>query len=393
MGIIKNITFLKAFLAENNLPPIYSSITDNEGFNYKLETNKTLNINKLIFLIKDIPDYLHVNIKESEEKMILAKVKTLKGHLVELKSFKSFSDYLKQNFSAKSRSNLRRYQNRLETCFNIKYTCYYGAIPKQEYDRLFIVLKDLLIKRFNQKQEVNYELQYLDEFHGIVYDLILNKKASLFVIYDNDNPISIRINMNKEKLGFYIISGYDIDYSKFHLGSIDMLKNIAWCFDNNFETYDLLKGYDYYKKKWATKSHHYYNHIVYNPNSIKISFIGKLTYIKERIKYKCYTIIKNSKLYLAYKKINKKTFKIGHINDKPTTVVSNINENEIKNITPILIEKINDYAFLRKALYDFLFISKQSINHVIVYKFNDSENQFLIKSKNKKQLITIDKNE
>ncbi|WP_303317699.1 GNAT family N-acetyltransferase [Flavivirga abyssicola] len=391
MGIIKNITFLKAFLAKSSLPPIYGSISDNKGFDYKAETSKTLHTNKQVFLIKDIPDYLHVDIKETENKTSLSKIKTLKGHLIDFQLFKGFPDYLEQNFSAKSRSNLRRYQNRLETCFNINYICYYGAIPKPEYDNLFVVLKHLLLRRFNEKQEVNYELQHLNEFHDIVYDLVLNKKASIYVIYDGQKPISIRINMHKERLSFYIISGYDIDYSKFHLGAIDMLKSIEWCFNNDFEVYDLLKGYDYYKVKWATTCYHYYNHIVYNSSSIKASFIGKLAYIKEVIKYKCYTATKNSKLYFAYKKINKKIFGITRSDNKKSTfIISNPTKNDIRNIALIDIEKNNDYAFLRKALYDFLFISKESTNNVSVYKFNNSQNTFLIKSKNQSQLVTID---
>ncbi len=390
MGIIKNITFLKAFLVESSLPLIYGSILDNKGFNYKAKTSKAQSINKQIFLVKDVPDYLHIDIKETENNISLYKTKTLKGHLIDFQLFKNFPDYIEQNFSAKSRSNLRRYQNRLETCFNIKYTCYYGSIPKPEYDHLFVVLKDLLLRRFNEKQEVNYELQHLNEFHDIVYDLVLNKKASIYVIYDGQKPISIRINMHKERLNFYIISGYDIDYSKFHLGAIDMLKSIEWCFNNNFEVYDLLKGYDYYKIKWATTCYHYYNHIVYNSSSTKASFIGKLAYIKEVIKYKCYTAIKNSKLYFSYKKINKKIFGITRSdNKKPTIVISKPTKNDTMNMIFIDIEENNDYAFLRKILYDFLFISKESTNNVSVYKLNNSQNKFLIKSKNQSQLVTI----
>ncbi|AUP77253.1 GNAT family N-acetyltransferase [Flavivirga eckloniae] len=388
MAIIKNITFLKAFLAENSLPSIYSKVTDSMGFNYTINTSS--NTPEHVFLIKDFPDYLNIN-TQPKNKLKLAQTKTLKGHLVEIKSFKSFSEYLKLNFSTKSRSNLRRYQNRLETCFNINYACYHGEIDKQEYDRLFVVLKDLLIKRFNEKQEVNYELQHLEEFHDIVYDLIISKKASLFVIYDGKKPISIRINMFKEKLGFYIISGYDIDYSKFHLGSIDMLKNIEWCFNNAFEVYDLLKGYDYYKTKWATKSHYYYNHVVYNSNSINSFFIGKLIHLKERIKYKSYTVIKGSKLHLQFKKINRGKIKTAHA--KPIVIVDNPDESKIESTSQINIHKNNDYAFLRKTLYDFLFTSKASVNNTKVLKINNSQNQYLIKSNNKSQLVTIEQNE
>jgi hypothetical protein len=278
-----------------------------------------------------------------------------------------------------------RYQNRLNTCFNIKYISYYGSIEKEEYTKLFIALKELLIRRFNEKQEVNYELKHLSEFHEIIYDLILDCKANLYVIYDDETPISIRINMFKNKIAYYIISGYDIDYSKFHLGSIDMLKNIEWCINNDFEIYDLLKGYDYYKTKWATKTHDYFNYITYSRNSI----VGLYTFVKEVIKYKFYRFFKKYRIISKYKNFKKSIF---GFNRNRKSKLSYHFSNFDKEMTSKTIEidfKKNEYSFLRKPVYDFLFLNNESINHLNVSKLINASNKFKVHSRNKCQLLTI----
>ncbi|WP_170179716.1 GNAT family N-acetyltransferase [Flavivirga rizhaonensis] len=390
MNKVKKITFLKAF-TENSLPPICSKIIYGKDFYYNTNIDTDLDLKKQILIFKDVSDYLDIELSEHSKSIVNNKIKTLNGHLIELHLFRDISEYLKKKFNSKSRSNLRRYENRLVTCFNIKYASYYGDITKEEYDMLFVVLKKMLIKRFAEKQENNYELQYLGGYYDVLYDMILKKKANLFVIYDGKKPISIRINMCKKKLIYYILSGYDIDYSKFHLGFIDMLKNIEWCMDNNFEIYDLLKGYDYYKTKWSTKTHDYYNHIIYRSNSIGILLIGQYFAIKEIIKYKSYRLFKKWNLHTKYKGLNKHIFRIKNFtnNKKLPTILIDSNAKTTDKIIEINIDKDNEYAFLRKPVYDFLFLVNTSIENVIIGKLKGTSNKFILKYKNKKQLLTI----
>jgi hypothetical protein len=385
---IKNITFLKTFLFDNSLPPIFKKVSTNNEVIFETKMNSDLNLKNQVLKVKDVPDYLDFKTIKHSNKTVINKVKTLKGHLVKLDTFNNISDYLKHNFGSKSRSNLRRYQNRLENCFNIKYVSYFGAIEKKKYNTLFIALRSLLIRRFNEKQETNYELQHLDEFHDIVYDLILNKKASLFVIYDDEKPISIRINMFKNNLSYYIISGYDIDYSKFHLGSIDMLKNIEWCINNNFKVYDLLKGYDYYKTKWATKSHYYYTYIAYNNSSLS----GKYTYVKEAVKYKFYEVFKKYNIISKYKNIKKSIFGIKN-NFREKKISASILDFDKKITSKLIvvdIKKNSNYAFLKKPIYDFLFLNNVPLNNITISKLVENSNKFKIKAKNKCHLLIID---
>ncbi len=388
MAKVKKITFLKAF-TENSLPPICSKIIYGKNFYYNTNTELDIDLKKQVLMFKDVSDYVDIELLEQSKSIVVNKIKTIKGHLVELHLFSNIVEYLETNFNSKSRSNFRRYENRLKTCFNIKYVSYYGEITKQEYDRLFIILKRILVRRFTEKQEYNYELQHLEGYRDVLYDMILEKRANLFVIYDGDKPISVRINMCKKNIAYYILSGYDIDYSKFHLGFIDMLKNIEWCIDNNFEIYDLLKGYDYYKSKWSTKKHDYYNHIIYNSNSIATLLIGQYITTKEIIKYKGYRVLKKYNLHTKYKSIKRHVFGIRAFTSKkklPSVLIENDTKSTDQTIE-INIDKNDEYAFLRKPVYNLLFLNNESINNVTISKFTGSENTFKVQLKNKSKLL------
>lgn len=390
MAKVKKITFLKAF-TENSLPSICSKIIYGKHFYNNTNSDLDIDLKKQVLIFKDVSDYLDIEFQEQSEHICIKKIKTIKGHLIELHLFSNITEYLETSFNSKSRSNFRRYESRLKTCFNIRYVSYFGNISRQEYDRLFVVLKNILVKRFTEKQEYNYELQHLEGYRDVLFDMITEKRANLFVIYDGDKPISIRINMCKKNIVYYILSGYDIDYSKFHLGFIDMIKNIEWCINNSFEIYDLLKGYDYYKSKWSTKTHDYYNHIIYNSNSIATLLIGQYFTIKDSIKYKIYSTLKAYNLHTKYKIIKRLAFGINNFTNKKKPLTVQI-ENDKKNTSQTIkidIEKNNDFEFLRKPVYNLLFLNNESINNVTISKFINSKNTFKVQFKNKSNLLKV----
>ncbi|MDO5971140.1 GNAT family N-acetyltransferase [Flavivirga aquimarina] len=392
MGTEKNITFLKTLLTNSALPPIYNTITYK---NTNLFTKKTTNQNNQtvqLTTIKDIPGYLELNLSRNLKNIRINTIKTLRGHLVDLTLFKDFKEYVSKKISPKSKYNLNRYKNRLETCFNTKYVVYHGDIDKKEYDRLFIFLKDFLVRRFQEKKEKNYELQYLQEFHTLCYDMIIQNRANLFVIYNDNTPISIRINMFTNDLAYYIISGYDIDYSKFHLGAIDMLKNIEWCFQNKFKAYDLLKGYDYYKQKWATGSYFNYMQIAYNSGAIYFNMKAHYMTSKERFRQYLIKKVKSYNLDKPYKKIRKFTYKYTnkpqHIKEVKITVKNNIHTKNAK--TKINIQTNADYRYLKRYVYNFLFLNKEHFSNTSVYSIADKPNYFEVIGKDNNQLLIVD---
>ena len=108
--------------------------------------------------------------------------------------------------------------------------------------------------------------------------MIQSKQASLFVIYDNKKPISITLRFHSNKIIFDTITVFDIDYQKFRLGSLSIIKMLDWAFKNNFKIFDLCKGHLDYKEKWSNIRYSVDNHIIYNKGFIYIEKIILFAY-------------------------------------------------------------------------------------------------------------------
>src|SRR5690606_1013003 len=113
-------------------------------------------------------------------------------------------------------------------------------------------------------------------YYDVVYPMILEKKASLFVIYDGDIPIGVTLNYFSEDTVFDAITVFDIDYAKFHLGSVTIMKLIEWCLEHNIKTFDFSKGYFDYKTRWMNKDYNFEYHVYYDSGSLVSKGIASL---------------------------------------------------------------------------------------------------------------------
>lgn len=220
-------------------------------------------------LIKDIPSYLETS---RSNKVQGYAVKQYQGYLVNLKSFGSTQEYLSSQLSKRNIKNLYSKKRRLEREKDITYQCYYGDINQHIYTQLFQKFFELLKTRFTQKQIFNRDLLYWDKLYESTFERILKKKASLFVIYDAENPICICLNYHLEQTLFSHIQTYDMGFSNYNLGDISIFTQLDWCFKHNFEIYDFSKGTNPYKLKWCNTPYHFHYHIFFNKGSI-VSFI------------------------------------------------------------------------------------------------------------------------
>ena len=76
-------------------------------------------------------------------------------------------------------------------------------------------------------------------------------------------------------------------------------------------------------------------------------------------------------------------------NNHVSLSISNLKDEVAFKVITIDIEKNNEYTFLRKPLYDFLFLNNYALNSVTVYKLADFSNKFLIKSNDKNLVISV----
>ena len=78
--------------------------------------------------------------------------------------------YLKDRFSRNSRQVFRSNKKRLETCFDISYNMYYGAISIEQYSKLFKQFYDMLKLRAKEKRINNRNLKHWSLYNSKVYE-------------------------------------------------------------------------------------------------------------------------------------------------------------------------------------------------------------------------------
>tara|TARA_R110002049_G_scaffold116271_3_gene268720 strand:- start:220 stop:1062 length:843 start_codon:yes stop_codon:yes gene_type:complete len=253
-----------------------------------------------VALIYDVPEYFNIKTKVLPKKIGLIKVRQYQGLLTNLETFTNFNSYFAATFSKKSRYKFNSYLKNLESSFDISYKHFYGSIESDTYCKIFERFNALLKKRFEDKLESNNNLdtKEWDFYFNSSLELILEKKASLFVIYNGEIPIGISLNYFSEDILFFAMTVFDIDYFKYNIGKVHLMKLYQWCFEHNINTFDLSKGYYDYKERWSNVSYNFEYHIYYDSNSMRAFAMAQL--LKAFFKLK---------QFLRDKEINKKLHK------------------------------------------------------------------------------------
>lgn len=346
--------------------------TSNKQLNTLNSTKDSFKVKSKIHYINQIPPYITLQQIDTYKSF---KFKLYQGYLVDIKQFDSIESYMNKQFGSKSRSKIRSYVKRLETCFDISYKMYFGEINKNDYYNLFDALEIMIERRFvergDEHQAANDWLYYRERF----YELILNKKASLFVIYDNEKPIDINLNYHHDHVLINYIRAYDIDYSKFRLGYIDILKQLEWCFNNNHHIFDLCYGNLDYKKQWCNTVYTFENQILFYKKSIQNICIGNLIIAFYKLKVKLH---KKAKLHTKTNTID--------TNQEQKNEVINVNLIDLEAFTATQLHTVIDiettsYAFLRKLVYEYLYLNFESKNNTTIFKVTTEPNSYIIAGK------------
>ncbi|MEA1787386.1 GNAT family N-acetyltransferase [Arenibacter sp. GZD96] len=387
--------FLENFLNKRDLYPFYTKVTNtlSKKVIYDREIPKNMEFRHKTYVLKDVPNYLYAEIPEIYDGLKINRIATYEGFAIDLKQYQNLEDYLKFQLGKTSRSKIRRYQNRLETCFDISYTFYYGEIAQATYDDLLDRLKTMLERRFEEKKEANYELQHWESFHCTMRPLILEKKAFLFVIYDGDKAIDITLNVVYDDMVFSNISSYDVDYAAFSLGTIDMVKHIEWCFDQNFGIIDLLKGYHYYKKRWINCIYTYERHIIYDSNSFVTSCRAKIKTLKVSLFYHFFRWVKKWRLDEPIQKFKTYRYTI-KTKTRPLALEPEVMMEPYPPTVPedrleLISIKSDTYRFLRKSVYGLAYGSSEKADTIKVFRFLDRTDAYLVAGKHKKVVLKV----
>lgn len=378
---VKSFSFISGldFLKNGNKLFYYNvGKTHTKGLDYKINSTEEVTLNNKAVVIYDVPTYFEVDTTQLGNKIKLLKSKQYPGYLIETGKYKSLKDYMLENFSKNSRNKNNKFKRRLEDSFNIRYQMFIGEMSKSEYDFIFKSFKELLEKRFSDKQVTNNNLedQEWSFYYEVAYPLILEKKASLFVIYDNEKPIGVTLCYFSEDILFDAITVFDIDYFKFHLGAVTIMKLIEWCIDNDIKILDFSKGYFEYKTRWCTKQYDFEYHIYYDSKSEKSKLLARsikrLYDIKQQLREKNI----NDRLHkLTYKLKNKADVKTERVAYKFEETVLNETEQNLKPINFELPENKN----LKLMVFEYLYLYLENYNNIQLFKINNETNSYLIK--------------
>ncbi|CAH8286177.1 acetyltransferase (GNAT) family protein [Mariniflexile fucanivorans] len=386
-NFIKELKFFK-----HPLLPFYTNVGRNltKGVSYSLNQHQTANDYKnKAFLIYDVPQYFDIQTNTPSKHLRVKKIKQYPGFLINQKNYIDFNDYLKKTFSKSSVQKFNRYKRRLENCFNIKEKMWIGNIEKAEYDGLFNHFKVLLTKRFEDKQITNNNLNPEEWafYKEVAFPMILEKKAALHVLYNNETPISIRLLYFSDTIIFDAITVFDIDYSKFHIGKVSIMKMLEWSFKSDYTIFDFSKGYFDYKESWSDLKYDFEYHVYYDAKSLKsiitANFISSFFKLKQ---------------YLRDKETNKKLHQITFLLKKEKSNTSEIDlaiiDEKTISYTENMLIKINgedvNYAFLKKHAYDFLFLTSEHVDDLKLFKINgiNTNTHYLIKGKNNQVVLS-----
>tara|TARA_R110000751_G_scaffold210384_1_gene314134 strand:+ start:48933 stop:50117 length:1185 start_codon:yes stop_codon:yes gene_type:complete len=386
-NFIGGISFIKpTFL------PIYLNIGKNhtKGISYSLSSGQELDFKKKVFLIYDVPTFFELDLINNKKKLKQNKLKQYPGFLIDLGNYTDFTNYFSSTFSKSSRYKLTKYKKRLESCFDISYKMYYGAIDPDQYRTIFVYFKQLLEKRFLDKGTTNNNLdpKEWNFYTEVAYPMILEKKASLFVIYNGDTPIGVTLNYFSDTIVFDAITVFDIDYEKFHLGSVTIMKLIEWSINQKFKYFDFSKGYFDYKKRWATMEYYFEYHLYYDKSSIISIVLGNTI-----------ALYFNLKQYFRDKNLNAKIHKL-------TFWFRNlqVKKNERERYLSIPIEgemnlekfiEINrdsdEWQDLKSNIFEFLYLNNSSEKDLKVKKSTLDKNRFVLECKDKRVILTMSK--
>jgi len=362
-------------LKQETLAQIYVHIGQYSSIENLLKCAPSHGQEKKIYSIKYVPSYFRTTLLKPED-WTEKSYSSVKGYSFLLESYRNVDEYLHSNLSVKRRKNVLRAINRLERCFEIKYEIIQANITTKEYSFLMDNLKAMIVRRFKQRGHESHTLRSWDKIVSSSYDLLLQKKASLFVIYNGNVPIVISFNHHYNSNLFNYISSYDIDYAKFSLGQIKFYKQLEWCFNNGYSQLDLGWGDMNYKKWWSNNVYSFNHHILYPKNSITGFLYANWEGNKSRIMAFLIangvnTRLKKIKAMLKSRSSGTeqtKTYSFGEIDF--------LTSDELEHFRP---QKLT-FPITKKIFYDFLFLTHEHQSDVVLY-YSPASNEYLLQGK------------
>ncbi|MEJ1222343.1 GNAT family N-acetyltransferase [Sediminicola sp. 1XM1-17] len=374
---------------KREIPDVYQKIAyaDNSKTLYEVDAKDLLEEEKHhMYTVALIPEYLNPVLKKEDQYIQKTYYQNNLGYAIRMKDVINIDSYLKSQFKSNHKV-VKRSLTRLESCFNINYKVFFGSITKEEYAFLMSALQEMLVRRFAQRNDEHKKLREWNIILDNTFDQINRKEASLFIIYDGKKPIDISLNYHFDKIIFSAISSYDIDYHKFGVGHVEMIKLVEWCLKDQFELLELGYGDLEYKRRWCNYIYQFKYQVVYNEQSLIIPLLAKIELYKLSVK----EFLKEKKVNLVYNNLREKFSanspkrnETAELTIEKRTITEPDNTEYIAKIDP----DSEKYKFLRIVIYEFLYSTVEHKDNTSIFMISESPKSFLIRGKNNAQQIT-----
>ncbi|SHF79273.1 Acetyltransferase (GNAT) domain-containing protein [Arenibacter palladensis] len=388
---LQKLNFYFEFFEKDSIFPFYESVNNNTNgeISVNQSTEEIGRFKNRVSIVNFIPPYLDLKINKQNAPYRAFQVKPRTGFIMDLSQYSAADEYLKSHLGSKNRRSILSRLKKLETCFDITYKNYFGEIDESEYEFLFQEFELMIGSRFEQRGDEHVGFQRWDEYKESVYDLIVENRASLFVIYDKKKPIAINLNYHFDNILDIAIPSYDIDYSKFGLGQIVLVKQLEWCFQNDIKMVDMRWGDLPYKRLWCNKIEEYKCDVVYNknnPTNLILAFtIAKYLNIKKSMGKS-----KIQQLRLKFLRKNRtKNETVDKVDVVAAIRIEDLAELPSTDQIRALDLSENEYQFLRNPVYNYQYTHSAHSSDIDVYSLDNEEMSYIIAGKRKLQKLIL----
>jgi len=384
--MLKRLNFFFEFFENNSLIPFYDSLNNKTNdkiiYNEGVTEIKKLNKGICVCVVNMIPSYFDVKINIHNTPYRTFRVRYRTGYIIDLSPYSSVEQYLNSHMGSRHSKNILNRLKRLESCFNIKHKIYFGEIDQIEYRVLFEEFERMIRVRFEQRGEEHVGLKRWDFYKKNAYDLILNKRASLFVIYDDKKPIAISLSYHFDNILDSAITSYDIDYAKFGLGNIAVVQKLDWCFQNNYKRMDMRWGRLRYKRQWCNAIEEYKCDVIYNdlPISRIMAFVvSKIIILK---KFLLLHEILPLKVNFKFRDMHKA---IGNINKNngPAYKIEDLDQLPLNEELSALDFNAIEFQFLQNPVRNYQYDNLEHSRDINIYRVINEEMSYIIQGKSK----------
>ena len=252
------------FFEKNEVPPFYDQISGVP----KSFFNATDMAKNKVHIVNCVPPYIFGQNDSVAPDYGCFSNSYRMGFAMDLTNFNSAEDYFRERLGNKSFKNLQRKQQKLERNFDIHLENYYGEIDQAQCENLLNTLKGFIESRFEGRTQKHLALNRWDFYAKTTYKNICSKKASLFVVYNNHNPIAMTLNYHYKSTFSGTLTSFHQDYYRYSLGKLMAIWLVDWCYKNGYTLLDMGWGNQEYKIKFANAVYYYSTDVFYPKKSI-----------------------------------------------------------------------------------------------------------------------------